>query len=148
MENEAMMGDTLRKTDSPEREMINRDKHGAVVELAVKGTPKKAIARMLGVGIKSVRRILTFIERVVSGCVDAEFAAYAALPEINTDEINRWFWIDGPAYREILNLLVRHKERGWVLSNNLNPSTKRLIDIRVKTVEAEEAVVHTNNIGT
>ena len=26
------------------------------------------------------------IERVVSGCVDAEFAAYAALPEIITDE--------------------------------------------------------------
>ncbi|RJP19442.1 MAG: hypothetical protein C4529_11270 [Deltaproteobacteria bacterium] len=83
------------------------------------------------------------IERVVSGCVDAEFAAYAALPEIKTDEINRWFCIDGPAYREIMNLLVRHKARGWTLSNNLNPSTKRLIDIRVKTVDAEEAIVHT-----
>ena len=58
MENETMMGDTLRQTDLPEREMINRDKHGAVVELAEQGTPKKAIARMLGVGIKSVRRIL------------------------------------------------------------------------------------------
>jgi len=58
MENGTMMGDTLRQTDLPEREMINRDKHGAVVELAVQGTPKKAIAKMLGVGIKSVRRIL------------------------------------------------------------------------------------------
>lgn len=87
--------------------------------------------------------IQPLIEKVVSQCVDAEFAAYAALPEIKTDEVNRWFWIDGPAYREILNLLVRHKERGWVLSNNLNPSTKRLIDIRIKTVDAGEATVHT-----
>lgn len=58
MENGTMMGDPLRQTDLPEREMINRDKHGAVVELAEQGTPKKATARMLGVSIKSVHRIL------------------------------------------------------------------------------------------
>ena len=58
MEDRTMMGDTLRQTYLPEREMINRYKHGAVEELAEQGTPKKAIARMLGVGIKSVCRIL------------------------------------------------------------------------------------------
>jgi len=58
MENEAIVGDTLRQNGLPEREMISQDKHGAVVELAGSGTPKKAIARMLGIGIKSVRRIL------------------------------------------------------------------------------------------
>jgi transposase len=58
MESVAVLGHTLRQTDLPEREMIDRDKHGAVVELAGRGTPKKAIARMLGIGIKSVRRIL------------------------------------------------------------------------------------------
>lgn len=83
------------------------------------------------------------IEKVISPCVDAEFAAYAALPEIKTDEINRSFSIDAPAYREIMNLLVRHKARGWTITNNLNPSTKRLIDIRVKKIEAGEAIVHT-----
>jgi transposase len=58
MENDPVMRDTFRQTDLPEKEMINQDKHGAVVELAGRGTPKKAIARMLGIGIKSVRRIL------------------------------------------------------------------------------------------
>jgi hypothetical protein len=58
MENVAVIGHTLRQNDFPEREMINQDKHGAVVELAGRGTSKKAIARMLGIGIKSVRRIL------------------------------------------------------------------------------------------
>jgi transposase len=38
--------------------MINRDKHGAVVELAQRGTPKKVIARILNISPKSVRRIL------------------------------------------------------------------------------------------
>jgi DNA invertase Pin-like site-specific DNA recombinase len=38
--------------------MINREKHGAVVELAGNGTPKKAVARMTGVSVGSARRIL------------------------------------------------------------------------------------------
>jgi transposase len=58
MENIAVLGHTLRENNLPEREMINRDKHGAVVELAGRGIPKKAIARMLEIGVKSVRRIL------------------------------------------------------------------------------------------
>jgi len=59
MEQEPVVGDTLRQNGFPESEMINRDKHGAVVELAQCGTPKKVIARMLGVSVKSVRRILS-----------------------------------------------------------------------------------------
>jgi transposase len=62
MEREPVVGDTLRQNGLPEREMINQDKHGAVVELAGCGTPKKAIARMLGIGVKSVRRILAMPE--------------------------------------------------------------------------------------
>jgi hypothetical protein len=34
MEREPVVGDTLRQNGFPESEMINRDKHGAVVELA------------------------------------------------------------------------------------------------------------------
>jgi transposase len=58
MELEPVVNETLRQHGSPESEMINRDKHGAVVELASHGTPKKAIARMLGLDPKTVRRIL------------------------------------------------------------------------------------------
>ncbi len=59
MELDAVVNDTLRQHDFPESEMINRDKHGAVVELAGRGTPKKAIARMLDLDPKTVRTILS-----------------------------------------------------------------------------------------
>jgi transposase len=58
MEQVPVVSDTLRQNGFPESEMINRDKHGAVVELRQRGTPKKVIARMLGISVKSVRRIL------------------------------------------------------------------------------------------
>lgn len=58
MENGSGVGDTLPQNDLREREMIQRDMHGAVVELAGRGTPRKAIARILGISVKSVRRIL------------------------------------------------------------------------------------------
>jgi len=58
MEHEAEVIDTLRQHGFPESEMINRDKHGAVVELAGRGTPKKVIARMLDIDPKTVRTIL------------------------------------------------------------------------------------------
>jgi len=58
MEKVPVVGDTLRQNGFPESEMINRDKRGAIVELAQHGTRKKVIARMLGISVKSVRRIL------------------------------------------------------------------------------------------
>jgi len=50
--------------------------------------------------------LAAYLERVVTACADAEFAAYAALPEIHLDEVRRWFCADGPALREITNLVT------------------------------------------
>ena len=58
MENVPEVVDTLWQTNVPESEMITRDKHGAIKALAERGTPKKEIARILDVSVKSVRRIL------------------------------------------------------------------------------------------
>lgn len=58
MERPVEVADTLQQNISLEREMIGRDKHGAILELAKQGTPKKVIARMLGADIKTVRRVL------------------------------------------------------------------------------------------
>ena len=84
-----------------------------------------------------------YLGKVVTACVDAEFAAYAALPEIRLEEVRRWFCADGPAYREIANLVSRHQERGWVISNPMNPSTKRLLGTKVKRAAGPEAIVGT-----
>jgi hypothetical protein len=40
-------------------------------------------------------------------------------------------------------LLNRHRERNWVLSNPLNPSTKRLLSIQVRELEGNRAIVKT-----
>ena len=45
--------------------------------------------------------------------------------------------------KEILNVLSRHKERGWVLTNPMNPSTKRILSIKVKDIEKKEIFVST-----
>ena len=59
METGIEVADTLQKNIPLEREMIGRDKHGAILELAKQGTPKKVIARMLGADIKTVRSVLS-----------------------------------------------------------------------------------------
>src|SRR3989337_4095052 len=58
MESFIEVADTLQQNIPLEREMIGRDKHGAILELAKQGTPKKVIARRLGTGVKTVRRVL------------------------------------------------------------------------------------------
>ncbi len=85
-----------------------------------------------------------YLEKVVAACIDAEFAAYAALPEIRLDEVERWFRADGPAYRDIRNLVTRRQRRGWVISNAMNPSTKRLLGVKVKKADGSEATVATS----
>jgi hypothetical protein len=84
-----------------------------------------------------------YLERVITECIDAEFRAYSSLPDINTAELERWFIPDSPAMKEIMNLLTRHHKKGWIISNSLNPSTKRLLSIKVKKIERREATVNT-----
>ncbi len=84
-----------------------------------------------------------YLERVITECIDAEFRAYSSLPQINQEELRRWFSADSPALKEIINLLTRHQKRGWVISNPMNPSTKRLLNIKVKKIFGGEAVANT-----
>ncbi|TFH50485.1 MAG: hypothetical protein E4H01_02270 [Lysobacterales bacterium] len=85
----------------------------------------------------------SYLERVVAECIDAEFRAYAALPAINQEELDQRFCPHGPAMKEIITLLHRHKLRGWVINNPLNPSTKRLLRIKIHHIGYEECAVHT-----
>jgi hypothetical protein len=48
---------------------------------------------------------------VVTESIDAEFRAYAALPEIKVEELNPWFCAESPAIKEILNVLSRHQKK-------------------------------------
>lgn len=83
-----------------------------------------------------------YLERVVVEANDAEFRAYAALPEISSEELGRWFCAGSPAINEIINLLTRHRKKKWIISNPFNPSTKRILDVKVKKVCQHEAQVN------
>ncbi len=87
--------------------------------------------------------VKAYLERVVAESIDAEFRAYLALPQIETDELHQWFCLDSPAIKEILNLLSRHQKKRWIISNPMNPSTKRLLNVKVKRIEGSEAFVNT-----
>jgi hypothetical protein len=84
-----------------------------------------------------------YIEKVVAACVDAEFAAYVALPMI--DESRLWLWFDRswPALRDLIHTLTQLAKRGSVLTNPRDPSTKRIIAIDVKELRDDSAVVRT-----
>lgn len=84
-----------------------------------------------------------YLERVVACCMDAEFSAYQALPEIDEAPLLRWFRRGGDAQRDLVHTLTQLKRRGWVLSNPCNPSTKRLLAIEIKEIRENEAVART-----
>lgn len=45
--------------------------------------------------------------------------------------------------KEIVNILEKHKKKGWIINNPLNPSTKRLLHIRIDKILSNEAFVNT-----
>jgi transposase len=56
--NDQIMHNPLQHTAMLEAEMVHQDKYGAITELAELGVRKKAIARALGLDIKTVRKYL------------------------------------------------------------------------------------------
>lgn len=84
-----------------------------------------------------------YLERVITEGLDAEFRAYSLLPKISDEELRRWFCEDGPAMKTIMTIVTRHQKKGWVISNPMNPSTKRIMDIKVKKIADGEAIVNT-----
>ena len=94
-------------------------------------------------GPEAVSDIKAYLEKIVAEAIDAEFRAYEALPEIQTGQLERYFCAGSPAFKEITNILHRHKKRGWIISNPMNPSTKRLLKVKVRRIGVVEALVNT-----
>ncbi len=67
-----------------------------------------------------------------------EFQAYSELPEIIEDKVlDKCFHPSGSAKKEIMHVLLRHQEKGWVITNHMNPSTKRRNNMGLTTLEIE-----------
>jgi|WetSurMetagenome_2_1015567.scaffolds.fasta_scaffold08649_4 hypothetical protein len=93
--------------------------------------------------INNKANIRLYLERVITEANDAEFSAYQALPAIKTDELAKWFCEDSPAIKEIINLLNHHQKRRWIISNPFNPSTRRLLKIKITDIKVDEAMAST-----
>ncbi len=84
------------------------------------------------------------IERVIAEATDAEWQAYVHLPEVHLAPLERCFVIDGSAYRKVQFIVQRHHQRRWTISQpHTNPSTKRLMDVRVLKIDKGLAEVRT-----
>ncbi|MCL4512346.1 MAG: hypothetical protein M1470_14995 [Bacteroidetes bacterium] len=101
----------------------------------------KEVGSDCGLSEKDVR---DYIERVVVEAIEMEFQAYSELPEIIEDKVlDKCFHPSGSAKKEIMHVLLRHQEKGWVITNHMNPSTKRILSIKVRKIEKEEIFVST-----
>lgn len=84
-----------------------------------------------------------YLEKVVGACIDAEFSAYQCLPESNEAPLRQWLRPESGADRELTLTHSQLRRRGWIISNPGNPSTKRLLAIKIKDIRGNEAVVRT-----
>lgn len=93
--------------------------------------------------LESIAETRDYVEKTVAACIDAEFDAYQALPEIDEGRLLKWFAPRAAAYRDLIHTLARLAQRGWVLTNPHNPSTKRLLSIDAREVRGDTAIVRT-----
>ncbi len=84
-------------------------------------------------------RTREYLERVVTEAARAELLAYERLPMLALAPLERWFQPGAPAWREIEDRLQRRRRDGWVLSNPLNPSTVRTLEVQVSSLDGDEA---------
>jgi hypothetical protein len=83
------------------------------------------------------------LERVITDAVDAEWAVYLKLPEFDVSPLKEIFDSDGSAYKRIYMTAEAHHKKEWTIANPHNPSTRRLIDIKVGKVTSDIAQVRT-----
>ncbi|MDQ4120032.1 MAG: hypothetical protein M3209_01015 [Acidobacteriota bacterium] len=92
----------------------------------------------------TIRQKRLLLEKTIAEAIDAEFEVYRKLPELDFTKLEEVFDTDGSRYKEIVNIAKKHRKRGWIIQNEMNPSTKRLIDIKIKNISENGSKVHTS----
>ena len=85
-------------------------------------------------GTTSQHETAMVLERVVADAVDAEWAVYVKLPELDLSPLEGVFDSEGSAYKRIRMTAESHHRKGWIISNPQNPSTRRLVDVKVDKI--------------
>lgn len=80
---------------------------------------------------------------VVRNGAKEEFDAYKKLPKIYQVGLDKYFTKNGSAKHRILNVLKKSGGRGWVISNEGNPSTYEGLEAKVTKFSGDSAQVIT-----
>lgn len=84
------------------------------------------------------------VEKTIGKALSLELAAYEGLAESDIDNLKAVFDPNSSAFKKIARIVRTHRDkRHWNISNPGNPSTNRLIDVRIKEITAKTAVVRT-----
>ncbi len=85
----------------------------------------------------------TLLERVIADAVDAEWAVYMRLPELDLSPLKDVFDVRGSAFKRIRLTAQSHHKKGWTINNSGNPSTRRLVNVKVEELSSDSAKVRT-----
>jgi hypothetical protein len=94
--------------------------------------------------LESIKQKRLLIEKTLAEVVDAEWEAYNTSPEINLTSLDKVFDVNSPAYKVICQRVKRNNEKSWTLQNHGNPSTKRLIDVKIEEMTETTARARTS----
>jgi hypothetical protein len=84
------------------------------------------------------------MERVVDDAFRAELAVYRACPVADLSFLDGLFVKGGNKYKYIANIAKRHHIKGWTINQPPeNPSTARLLNLRVLKIDGGSAKVRT-----
>lgn len=88
------------------------------------------------------------LKKVVQSGVEAEFAAYKAIPniELALHHLKKVYFQDRPGYNRILQVVERQQKRNWIINDQRNPSHAEILDITVEKLEDEKAIISTSEV--
>jgi len=78
-----------------------------------------------------------FYQTIYAG-LNAEFEVYNNMPASDLNKLLPYFIKEGPAFKQIYNVVTRLNNLNWILSNKNNPSYYKILEIDVWKIESEE----------
>ncbi len=92
----------------------------------------------------SLRLKKLLAEKTITQAVEAEWQVYNQVPKLNFSDLQCFYDMNSPAYKRICEIAKTHAKGGWTLQNPMNPSTKRLVDIKIEKMTVDTARVKTS----
>ena len=83
--------------------------------------------------------------KTIEQSVNYQFSAFKSIPNYQAyiDSLELVYHKEGPAYKEILNILEGQSERNWIINNKRNASIAKLLSLKIDSVNNKQAHIST-----